>query len=247
MKSFSTTAFIVALGSVPAALAAPQYHPPHFHETHDHNLKTRSTGVISLNSHVQYSSSMGVLGCMINTNRIAYWPLTPPCDNPCVKLTAPNGNTINVLHIDTSGGSYDISMDAYKTLKYGPGWRTINTLPEAMWDGVKYEYVPIDQCADILHNGKLPVMAKSPNKHLECKASSPASIWATGVELYDIDDTQCLRGVMQTCQILPGDNNPKCANGNQAGYSGNAPLVGINTVTDVSEAGVDQPVIRPAA
>jgi hypothetical protein len=247
MNSLATTALIVALGSIPAILAAPQYHPPHFHETHDNNLHTRSSGTISLDSHVEYSSSIGVLGCMINTNRIAYWPLTPPCDNPCVKLTAPNGNTINVLHIDTSGGSYDISMDAYKTLKYGPDWRTINTQPEAKWEGVKYEYVSMDQCAGILPNGKIPVMAKSPNKHTECKTSSPASIWATSVELYDIDDTQCLRGVLQTCQILPGDNNPKCANDKQAGYSGNGPLVGIGTVTDVTAAGVDQPVVRPAA
>jgi hypothetical protein len=91
------------------------------------------------------------------------------------------------------------------------------------------------------------VMAKSPNKHLECKASSPTSVWATNVELYDIDDTQCLRGVLQTCKILPGDNNPQCANGNQAGYSGNGPLVGIPTVLDITAAGVDQPVVRPAA
>lgn len=188
---------------------------------------------------------MGVIGCLVNTNRIAYFPMTPPCSNPCIKLTAPNGNTINVLHIDQSGGSYDISMDAYKTLKYGAGWASINALPEAKWDGVKYEYVSMDQCKGILPSGKLPVIAKSPNKYVECVASEPQSFWAKNTQFYDIDDARCLRGVMQTCEMVPPNNTPTCANGKMAGHSGQAPLTGVDTVVDITAAGVKVPAVRP--
>ncbi|KAH0006683.1 hypothetical protein KCU78_g12180, partial [Aureobasidium melanogenum] len=33
-------------------------------------------GTISATPHVEYSSSIGVLGCKINTNRVAYWPMS---------------------------------------------------------------------------------------------------------------------------------------------------------------------------
>ncbi|KAH7110030.1 hypothetical protein B0J13DRAFT_462591, partial [Dactylonectria estremocensis] len=37
--------------------------------------------------HEQYSSSVGVLGCKINTNRVAYWPRPVSCDDICVQIT----------------------------------------------------------------------------------------------------------------------------------------------------------------
>lgn len=123
MKSFSPITILVATGLISAALALPRQHARHVHSHnepghesgygHLDTSKRATSDTIALDSHVEYSSSMGVIGCLMNTNRIAYFPMTPPCSNPCIKLTAPNGNTINVLHIDQSGGSYDISMDAY--------------------------------------------------------------------------------------------------------------------------------------
>ncbi|KAG9202703.1 hypothetical protein G6514_003955 [Epicoccum nigrum] len=250
MKSFSAITILAAAGLAPAVLALPQHHPgghySHHHENHGNAEKRATSGTIALDSHVEYSSSMGVIGCLVNTNRIAYFPMTPPCSNPCIKLTAPNGKSINVLHIDQSGGSYDISMDAYKTLKYGAGWASINALPEAKWDGVKYEYVPMDQCKDILPEGKLPVLAKSPNKYVECAASEPQSFWAKNTQFYDIDDTRCLRGVMQKCEMVPPNNTPTCANGKMAGMSGQMPLSGIDTVVDVTADGKKVPAVRPA-
>ena len=258
MKSFSTVSILLVAGLVSTIVALPHQHAarhntPHSHHEAGHEdgykqLAQRSTGgTIALDSHVEYSSSMGVIGCLVDTNRIAYFPMTPPCSNPCIKLTAPNGNTINVLHIDQSGGSYDISMDAYKTLKYGSGWKSINALPEAKWDGVTYEYVTMDQCASILPNGTLPVIAKSPNKYVECAASEPQSFWATNTQFYDIDDTRCLRGVMQTCEMVPPNNTPTCANGKMAGMSGQMPLSGVGTVVDITAAGEEVPAVRPAA
>ena len=35
---------------------------------------------ISITPHDSYSSSVGVLGCKINTDRVAYWPGAVSCD-----------------------------------------------------------------------------------------------------------------------------------------------------------------------
>lgn len=79
------------------------------------------SGTYSVTPHDAYSSSIGVLGCKVDVNRIAYWPETPDCSNMCVKLTH-NGNSLTVLHIDTSGGAHDISYDAWSQLNCGvPG------------------------------------------------------------------------------------------------------------------------------
>ena len=34
----------------------------------------RQEGGITVTPHEQYSSSIGALGCKLNTNRVAYWP-----------------------------------------------------------------------------------------------------------------------------------------------------------------------------
>lgn len=77
-----------------------------------------SGSTISVTPHTMFSSSIGVLGCKIDYNRVAYWPSMPDCDNMCAKLTY-QGNSLNVLHIDQSGGAHDISWDAYSQLVCG--------------------------------------------------------------------------------------------------------------------------------
>ena len=70
---------------------------------------------VGITPHDSYSSSIGVLGCKIDTDRVAYWPMMPDCQNICVKVT--NGpHSVNLLRIDQSGGAYDISYDAYSVL-----------------------------------------------------------------------------------------------------------------------------------
>jgi hypothetical protein len=251
MKSFSSIASLLATGMVPTILALPhQGHDDgrsHYEHGHQYSSKRATTGTIALRPHVEYDSSMGVIGCLINTNRIAYWPLPPPCDNPCVKLTAPNGNTINVLHIDKSTSSYDISMDAFKTLKYGADWRSVNTQVESEWEGVQYEYVSMDQCAGILPDGTLPLIAKSTQSYDNCVKSEPQSFWAKNSQFWDVDDGRCLRGKLQKCELVPGNTVPQCADGAGAGMSGQKLLTGIDTVVDITEAGVSVPAVRPPA
>lgn len=79
------------------------------------------SGTYSVTPHTSYSSSVGVLGCKIDYNRVAYWPMEVDCDSMCIKLTN-NGKSLTVLHVDTSGGAYDISYDAWSQLNCGvPG------------------------------------------------------------------------------------------------------------------------------
>ena len=47
----------------------------------------RRSGSCSVTPHAEYSSSIGVPGCKINTNRVAYWPGSVDCNNICVKVT----------------------------------------------------------------------------------------------------------------------------------------------------------------
>lgn len=52
----------------------------------------------------------------VNTNRVAYWPMSVGCDNLCVKVS--NGDrSVNLLRVDQSGGAYDISYDACASLQ----------------------------------------------------------------------------------------------------------------------------------
>jgi len=55
-----------------------------------HILNSRQSfgsGTYNVTPHNYYSSSVGVLGCKINYNRVAYWPMAVDCDSMCVKLT----------------------------------------------------------------------------------------------------------------------------------------------------------------
>lgn len=83
--------------------------------------QSSGSGTYSVTPHASFSSSVGVLGCKIDYNRVAYWPMQVDCDSMCVKLTY-QGTSMTVLHIDHSGGAYDISYDAWSRLYCGvPG------------------------------------------------------------------------------------------------------------------------------
>ena len=68
--------------------------------------------------HDSYSSSVGVLGCKINTDRVAYWPAAVDCDNICVSLRY-EGREVKLLRIDQSQGAHDVSYDAWNYLVTG--------------------------------------------------------------------------------------------------------------------------------
>ena len=116
---------------------------------------------ISITPHDLFSSSIGVLGCKIDTNRVAYWPGTPDCNKLCVKVSA-NGRSVNLLKIDSSAGAHDISYDAYNYLVTGKS----ATEDPIEGGGVPatYEDVDMSECEDLL---------KTDDKSLAFTAATP--------------------------------------------------------------------------
>lgn len=164
---------------------------------------------ISVTPHDSFSSSIGVLGCHINTNRVAYWPSQPGCNNLCKKVTA-NGRSVHVLHIDTSGGAYDISYDAWNYLNVGKGAAEEPTMGGGI--AAEYEDAPMSECADLITtpDGKLPLMAaNSINTYVSC----PSGSWiAENSALYNIANSACTLGYNEVCKLdLAVSNQPSCA------------------------------------
>lgn len=166
-----------------------------------------ATGV-SITPHDMFSSSIGVLGCHIDTNRVAYWPMQPDCNNLCKKVTA-NGRTVHLLQIDTSGGAYDISYDAWNFLNVGAS----ATEQPTMGGGIpaEWEDAPMSACADLIKtpDGKLPLMAaNSINTYVSC----PAGSWLhDNSALYNIQNSACTLGYNEVCTLdLAVSNQPSC-------------------------------------
>lgn len=162
---------------------------------------------ISITPHDKFSSSIGVLGCKINTNRVAYWPMQPSCDSMCYKLSA-NGRSVHVLQVDTSGGAYDVSYDAWNYLYTGQGAEQ----DPQMGGGIDAEYEPADMsaCSDLLTaDGRLPLMAaNSINFYVSC----PAGSWvAKNTDLWNIQNSVCTLGFNEKCNLdLAVSNQPSC-------------------------------------
>jgi hypothetical protein len=166
---------------------------------------------VSITPHEQYSSSVGVLGCKINTNRVAYWPMSVGCDNICVQVTA-GGRSVNLLHIDQSGGAYDISYDAWNYLSTGQSATTDPTTGGGI--PAEYEFVDASNCADLIHtpSGGLPLSASNSIDYLASCLSQPSSFVAQHYTLYNILNPTCTWGVDETCTLdLSVSNQPSCA------------------------------------
>ncbi|KAF2439739.1 hypothetical protein P171DRAFT_110244 [Karstenula rhodostoma CBS 690.94] len=166
-----------------------------------------ATGV-SITPHDAFSSSIGVLGCLIDVNRVAYWPMQPDCNNLCKRVTS-NGRTVNLLQIDTSGGAYDISYDAWNYLNVGAS----ATENPTMGGGIpaEVEDAPMSECASIIKtpDGKLPLMAaNSINTYVGC----PVGSWLhDNSALYNIATSGCKYGYNEVCTLdLAVSNQPAC-------------------------------------
>lgn len=163
---------------------------------------------VSVTPHDKFSSSVGVLGCHIDTNRVAYFPEFPSCESVCVEVSA-NGRTVNLLHIDQSGGAYDISYDAWNYLNTGAGAKEAPT----MGGGIPAEYtrVGMDKCEGLIKtpSGKLPIMAaNSINYFVSC---GPDSWVGQNSEFYNIATSSCLYGFNEVCHLdLAVSNQPSC-------------------------------------
>ncbi len=187
-----TGSIIMALAT--AAIAAP--------------FEKRAGGAISITPHDEYSSSIGVLGCKINTNNVAYWPGTPGCNDMCVKVSA-NGRSVKLLRVDSSGGAYDISYNAWNYLKTG---KSAQEDPQ-MGGGfdATYEQLPMSECTSLMTDGKLALSAAN---SMNFVASCMNQGWfANNYELFNIQDPACTLGVNVKCSLdLAVSNQPSCGN-----------------------------------
>jgi hypothetical protein len=165
---------------------------------------------ISITPHDVYSSSVGVLGCKIDTNRVAYWPSAVDCDKICVRVFA-NGRSVNLLKVDTSGGAYDIAYDAYNYLVTG---RSAVEYP-IMGGGISatYEDVDMGECQDLLLTEDETLAftaANSMNFVTSCKLTD--SWVGDNFSLFNIANSACTLGVDERCEYpdLNLSNQPVC-------------------------------------
>ncbi|KAH7096438.1 hypothetical protein BKA62DRAFT_510840 [Auriculariales sp. MPI-PUGE-AT-0066] len=171
------------------------------------------TGSASVTPHDSYSSSIGALGCKLDTNRIAYWPAWPSCNPACIKLTHPeSGRSRTVLHVDTSGGAYDISYQTWNWLTFGED-ATANP-QQGGGVNMNYELVGMDQCADILApgNGRLALSAANSMGYFAGCKSDGGSWAANNMDLYNILNPVCTWGFDEVCSIdlSTGQNQATC-------------------------------------
>ena len=166
-------------------------------------------GTIWATPHESYSSSIGVLGCKVDTNRIAYWPNSVDCNNICVKLKY-EGRELTLLRIDQSEGAHDISYSAWNYL-YTGYWATEKP---AVGGPLPMEYEDVDpsQCADIIKTKghKLPLSASNSMNFLaSCLATDT---WVgKNYQLYNILDPICSWGHNEKCDLdWPNNNQASC-------------------------------------
>ncbi|AEO68325.1 uncharacterized protein THITE_2170732 [Thermothielavioides terrestris NRRL 8126] len=159
--------------------------------------------------HESYSSSVGVLGCKIDTNRVAYWPTSVDCNNICVSLSY-SGRTVHLLRIDQSQGAYDVSYDAWNYLVTGYPATERPTTGGAI--AMDYEDADPSACADLLHTdgSKLPLSAANSMNFLANCLSHDTWVGKNYV-LYNILDPICSWGHDEVCSLdWPTTNQPTC-------------------------------------
>lgn len=188
----SITTFLAASAAVVSAGAIP----------------ARRAETASITPHDQYSSSIGVVGCKINTDRVAYWPSSVDCDNICVKVSNA-GRSVHLLKIDQSGGAYDISYDAWNYLGFGSSAK--DDPQQGGGISMEYEYVDASECSDLLEDGKLPLTAANSMNYVSSCLSQPDSWVAKNHELINIIDPVCHWGYDEVCSLdLSVSNQPSC-------------------------------------
>ncbi|KAK3349014.1 hypothetical protein B0T25DRAFT_546990 [Lasiosphaeria hispida] len=167
------------------------------------------SGTAWVTPHDSYSSSIGVLGCKVNTDRIAYWPGFVDCTNICVSLSY-EGRTVNLLRIDQSGGAHDVSYDAWNYLYtgYSATDKPAAGGPVAM----QFEELDASACADLIftHDGKLPLSASNSMNFLASCLDHDSWIGRNHV-LYNIMDPICTWGFDEPCSLdWPAANQAVC-------------------------------------
>ncbi|KAK6067114.1 hypothetical protein SCUP515_10318 [Seiridium cupressi] len=164
---------------------------------------------VSITPHDSFSSSIGVLGCKINTNRVAYWPSFPSCDSICVKVSA-NGRSVHLLKIDQSGGAYDISYDAWNYLSTGEGAEADPTMGGGI--AATYEDVDMSECAHLITEPEGRLAFSAANSMNFVSSCSPDTWVGQNFAMYNIADSACTWGYDEVCTYpdLAITNQPSC-------------------------------------
>lgn len=163
---------------------------------------------VSVTPHDQYSSSVGVLGCKVNTNRVAYFPGAVDCNKICVKLSYA-GRSVHLLKVDSSAGAHDISYDAWNFLTTGQSAAQHPTQGGGV--SMSYEDVPAEECKFLLQDGKLPLSAANSMNYVSTCLQQPNSFVAKNFELFNIANAVCTLGKNEKCSLnLAQSNQPTC-------------------------------------
>ncbi|CAN8104291.1 unnamed protein product [Discula destructiva] len=164
---------------------------------------------VSVTPHASYSSSIGVLGCKINTDRVAYWPMAVDCTDICVKLSY-DSRSVYLLRIDQSGGAYDVSYDAWNYLQTGKS----ATKDPIAGGGVAmtYENVSASHCSGLINTDGLALSASNSMNYLFSCLADDSSWVAQNHVLYNIADSLCSIGYNEKCalDVASGANMATC-------------------------------------
>ncbi|KAF7557180.1 hypothetical protein G7Z17_g864 [Cylindrodendrum hubeiense] len=168
------------------------------------------THTVWVTPHASFSSSIGVLGCKVDTDRIAYWPIDVDCDNICVALTYAD-RTVHLLRVDQSEGAYDVSYDAWNYLYTGYAATDKPTAGGA----IEMTYEPVDpsNCDDLIHTKgkKLPLSASNSMNYVASCLDQNDTYVGDNYVLYNIADSLCTMGFDETCDLdYPTYNQASC-------------------------------------
>jgi hypothetical protein len=152
-----------------------------------------------MTGHEAYGSSVGVLGCKIDINRVAHFPSPVSCNNICVRVSF-RGRSFNLLRIDQSGGAFDISQDAWNLLVQGEA---------APRSAVEMEYQDVDpsECASLINTpgNRLPLSAWSSGNYLSGCFADRNSWVARNWLVYNFLDVSCTQGHDEVCTLYTFD------------------------------------------
>ncbi|EEU36852.1 uncharacterized protein NECHADRAFT_69811 [Fusarium vanettenii 77-13-4] len=174
------------------------------------NRQRRDSGTVWATPHDAFSSSIGVLGCKVNTNRVAYWPQSVDCTNICIALTYQD-RTVHLLRIDQSEGAYDVSYDAWNYLYTGYS----ATDKPAAGGPIEMTYKDVDasNCKDLIDtkHGHLPLSAANSMNFLTSCLEQNNTWVGENYVLYNILDSLCTLGRDETCDLdYPNANQAAC-------------------------------------
>lgn len=251
---FLSVAFLAAFGfaqelSTSIIKASPSSLDPHSpistpsaHVNVDKRQASGTGSLYDVTPHPFFSSSIGVLGCKINTNRVAYWKEEVDCDNICVKLTnTTNGRTVTLLRIDHSGGAHDISYDAWNYLATGNPAAPGTAIAGGAMGKLDYQYIPADNSKSLIMDGsgKLPLQgANSMNFLSSCLSRNT---WVgKNYQLWNINDSLCHKGYDEKCTLAPGANQATCPHALGSGVN-----VEITNPTDHKVMNIEYPTEKP--